>query len=356
MFRFMDSFDNYNAPAVGALGKWQSYVVVSSDVLTIQPGLGRNGGAALQYSAGTNPTYLQGVISSPLSRVVVGVALSVLAFPLQEVPILSFVDTITTQVTVALLPNGQIRFHEGTLGGATLATSSASVITATNNFFYLEFDITFNSITGAIVLHANGANVTLSASTGLNTAPSGNNNFNVHRIGLTDSGANPSGGSKWLYDDFYIVDTTGPANNTFLGDTRIACMFPNGNGPVTQMTPNGAATNWQCVNEASEDGDTTYVSSATAGQKDLYTKNASPADTGPIFAAQLCSVARKDDAGTRSIANTVRSNATDLDGATKPLNTTYSWFLDIYETDPNTGSPWTKTGFDAAWIGVKVAV
>lgn len=353
---FCDSFDNYNSPAIAALGKWQTLTDTNSK-LSITSGTGRNSTNSLKCTAPSSSGFLQGVTSA-VSSIIVGFALKVDAFDATiEAPFLAFLDSSTYQLTVSVLSNGQIRFRSGRIDtGSTLSTSSASVITATNNYFYLEFQITFNSATGALVLHSNGVNVPLSASSGLNTAPSGNNFFQTFQIGGCMPSISYSTATTYEYDDLYMLTTTGGTNTSFLGDVRIACVFPNGAGSSTQFTPNGAATNWQCVNETSEDGDTTYVSSATAGQKDLYTKQATPATTGPIFGVQFCSVARKDDAGARSIANTWLSGATAQDGATKALNQTYGWFLDMTESDPATGVAWTKTGFDAAQQGAKVAV
>jgi hypothetical protein len=355
---FMDSFDNYATPAIGALGKWQTLVLSGgAPTLSIAAGFGRNGTAALKAVCGTAgvPTYLQGVLSGPLTRIVYGFAINVTTFEAtHETPFLAFLDTNVGQVYVTFLPNGQIRFRSGSPTGTILATTNASVLTATGVYFYLEFDITFNSATGALALHVNGVNAPLSTSSGLNTAPSGNNNFNTHQLGYPTSVTVPSS-SVFYVDDLYMVSTAGGSNTTFLGDVRVVCVFPNGPGASTQFTPNGAATNWQCVSEVSEDAGTTFVSDANVGDEDLYTKGSIPVNTGQIFGIQLCAVAQKDAASGRSLANITLSGATTTPGATHALGLSYAWFLDIQEQDPNVAAPWTFTTFQAAQIGVKVA-
>lgn len=353
---FVDSFDNYNSMTIAELGKWQTYVQGTNMVMSIAAGFGRNGGAALKIPVVTSTdTYLQRVLpGGALARVVMGFAVNVTVFePTVEIPLFQFVDINTGQVCVTLLPNGQMRFRSGTLGGAILSTSTGSVIDATNVYFYLEFDITFNGATGALVLHKNGVNVPLSASSGLNTAPSGNNSFNTYRVGTASGGALFATSTIYI-DDHYYLSTSGGVETGFLGDSKAVVFFPNGAGSSTQFTPNGAGTNWECVNQTSEDGDTTYVSDATPGDKDLYTLQDSPANTGTIFGIQLCSVWRKDDAGSRTAANTIKSGTTTLDGATIAISETYAWGLDIVEQDPNTSSAWTKTTLDALEAGVKV--
>ena len=365
---FIDSFDNYNAPAIGALGKWQSYINNWSNnaagAITVNPTGGRNSGSALECAVvpgGTlveNPgSYMQGVLGTALNRIVMGFAFNVAVFASSnEVPFLQFVDGTTGQVCVSFDSGGHIIFRSGTNTGAILSQSTGSVLSATNVYQYLEFDITFNSSTGAIVLHKNGVNVTLSASTGLNTAPSGNNTLNVYRIGVpgTDNfGGFSTSTCDYFFDDLYIVSTSGGQNTTFLGDVRAVCLFPSANSAV-QLTPVGAPANWECVNQTSEDGDTTYVFGSVVGNKDLYAKQATPSNTGQIFGIQLCSVARKDDAGSRSCINVIQSGATLGSGATQQVSESYAWYLDIMEQDPNASSAWTKTTIDAATVGAEV--
>jgi hypothetical protein len=353
---FMDSFDNYATPAIGALGKWQTLVDAGS-LTSIASGAGRNGTNAFKVNPNNQSgagAYLQGVLATPLARIVYGLAVKVTLFDaLHEMTFLGFFDVNVGQVIVTILPNGQIRFRSGSATGTVLATSNASVITATNVYFYLEFDITFDTVNGAIVLHANGVNVPLSASSGFDTAPSGHDSFNTHQLGYLNSSVLST--TTYFIDDLYMLSTTGGQNTSFLGDVRVVCVFPNGAGASTQFTPNGAGTNWQCVNEVSEDAGTTFINDANVGDEDLYTKQSIPVNTGQIFGIQQCAVAQKDAASGRSFANINLSGATTTAGATHALGLTYAWYLDVFEQDPNAASAWTFTTFQAAQIGVKVA-
>jgi hypothetical protein len=361
MLLFVDSFDNYATPAIAALGKWQT-VQDANAILSIAAGQGRNGTNAFkmtgQASIGSNGSYLQSVlVTGSQPSLVVGLAVNVSAFDaLNTHGLLRFLDVTTPQVTLSWLPTGQLQVTRGDSGGTVLGTSTGSVISATGSYFYIEIKITFNTLAGTIDVRAAGVPVAgLTGLTGLNTAPSGADGASVIHLGSCKPVSIAAATDTAFVDDFYVLSTTGGVNVNFLGDVRVVCVFPNGAGASTQFTPNGAAANWQCVSETSEDGDTTYVADANIGDKDLYVKQATPVTTGPIYAVQLCSVARKDDSGVRSIANTVLSGATAEDGATQALGTTYAWYLDIMESDPNTAGPWTKTTFDAAQIGVKVA-
>ena len=69
---------------------------------------------------------------------------------------------------------------------------------------------------------------------------------------------------------------------------------------------------------------------------------------------QLATVARKDDAGGRSLRTVLKSGATTASGATRLLGTTYALHDDRFEVDPATGTAWTRAGVDALQAGVEV--
>ncbi len=72
------------------------------------------------------------------------------------------------------------------------------------------------------------------------------------------------------------------------------------------------------------------------------------------MAVQVATAARKDDAGSRSLRALIRSGATTANGATRVLGTSYALYDDRFETDPATGTAWTKAGVDALEAGVEV--
>jgi hypothetical protein len=73
-----------------------------------------------------------------------------------------------------------------------------------------------------------------------------------------------------------------------------------------------------------------------------------------ILALQLATVARKDDAGSRSLRAVLRSDAVTATGATRSLATSYVLYDDPFDTDPATGGNWTRGAVDALEAGVEV--
>src|SRR5205823_1781537 len=72
---------------------------------------------------------------------------------------------------------------------------------------------------------------------------------------------------------------------------------PNGAGSTTQWTPVGCTPNWQCVDEATSDGETTRVESSTIGNVDMYAIQDIAPNGGTVVSVTISAVARADNTG-----------------------------------------------------------
>lgn len=190
--------------------------------------------------------------------------------------------------------------------------------------------------------------------------------FEMSYTGDTQTSANATanqlqmskaGGSGDLrVDDLYICDGTGGVNDDFLGDIRVEALFPNGNGNSSQFDGSDGNTtdNYLLVDDTtSPDGDTTYVQSPDAGDKDTYAyTNLTPA-TGTVYGLQIVPYARKTDAGARSIVSVARHSGSETDGPVQALSTSFVYYPDIRETKPGGGS-WSISDVNGAEFGQKV--
>jgi hypothetical protein len=95
-----------------------------------------------------------------------------------------------------------------------------------------------------------------------------------------------------------------------------------------------------------------YIKSSTANQKTDFAHQAMSL-TGTILGVIHRTLARKDDAGARSIKQICESGGTEELSATYALGSSYSYYDDILETDPHTSAQWTVSNFNAATFGVK---
>lgn len=275
----------------------------------------------------------------------VGFAFKCASLPSTSGDIIALMDGAVVHVTLRLTTAGALAV---TRNGTVLGTS-ANVISA-GSYFYIELKAKIDDSTGTYDVQVNGGNVL--TGTGADTRNAGNATADTVRIGINLVAGNFS--STLDFDDLYICDGQGSTNNTFLGDVRVDAYLPAGAGNSTQLTAS-AGSNYQCVDDSTPNGDTDYVQSATTSQKDTYDFTNMSHTPSTIFGVQILMSAKKDDAGTRSIAAVTRSAGSDTDGTTQALSTSYVYYREIRETDPNGPAAWTKTSFNAAEFGVKVA-
>lgn len=222
-----------------------------------------------------------------------------------------------------------------------LGTSAAGVF-VNNTWHYVEVDTTISDTVGQMTVRVDGVQVL--NLTGQDTRNAGTGV--VDRIRFMQqgtAGTNPTVD----YDDFVVND----AFST--GERRVEPLRATADSSVA-FTPNSGVTNFSRVNETLVDGDTSYVSSSTVGQRDLYTIGSLSSTPATIEAVQITSFAEKTDASTRTIANSVQSAGTDSDGSAFALAASYSKFERIMLTDPNGGGAWTASRVNNLLLGPKL--
>jgi hypothetical protein len=338
--RFCDSFDHYNTAQIPR--KWSGVIGAP----TIQSGTARTG-SAMKTTGGSVGAYKA---LTAQSTWIVGFASNLEATATGALLTLYDTSNAAPQVTLKAESSGLLTVRRGSDSGTVLGTtSSAHPIGA---WCYVELKVLISGTVGTVDVQINGVNVL--SLTGQNTKSTAAATADTIIVNSAVPTANGSGYTQNReIDDLYVCDGTGAANNTFLGDVTVQCVFPTGAGATTGWAHTGAATNWQAVSETPADDDTSYVSTSSVGAVDSYAHGAVGA--GTVFGVQLCLEARKTDTGARVIQPLVRSGGADSPGSMVPLSTSYQIYTDIRETDPNTGLAWTTSGINAAEIGEKLA-
>lgn len=259
-------------------------------------------------------------------------------------PLIQFIDP-NNAVMLSVLPRvGTFRVQNGS--NTVLGTADVSITTYV--WHYLEVKVNLNSTTGSVVLRLN--NEEILNVTGVNTV--GSSAFT--RPGMIGFG-NSGDSVKTEVDDIYICDDQGSSHNDFLGDGAVRRLNPNAVGDFSQFTNSGGGDNYQDVDETDPDGDTTYVESRVAGQKDTYNFQDITDDPASISSVTVKSFVKKTDAGARTFVHVARSSSTELDSAViYPSAVTYRYMASQFPTDPATSAAWTKAGLNAAQFGFKV--
>lgn len=168
----------------------------------------------------------------------------------------------------------------------------------------------------------------------------------------------PGGAGRTWHDDVYLCDSTGTRNNDFLGDIRVYETTPTADGHYEEWTPLSGSNHAAMVNEIPPDGDGSYVSSDTIGQRDTYVfpfpDTPLPAITVPF--RQALFYASKDLGGPRRFAILLRQNSADFLSSTDfyPSLGSYIYFREIFETNPLTGVDWVAADLVACEMGQEI--
>jgi hypothetical protein len=282
-------------------------------------------------------------LAASAATFIAGFALNVSTAPGAVIGVAWFQDAGTTQLTLAVTTDLRLAVYRGTSAGTLLGQTSANAIAA-GTYAYVEFKPTFDGSAGAAEVRVNGVAVLTLA--GVNTIQSANASANQLALGVDRT---PTGTYNVFWDDLYLLDTTGSANNNFLGDARIDALYPSADGNYSQFSTSSGSTHYTLVNEATPDT-TSYVQSATVNQKDCYAMQ-DLTITNTVAAVQVNNAALKDNSGSRSLSNLVRSGTTDSTSTAQALTTSLAYYTNILETDPATGVAWVQAGINGMQAG-----
>jgi len=335
--RFIDSFDHYDTADITR--KWTSAI----SVIAISTTTPRNGTQCLGSSGATQ--YVIKTLDDQATWVV-GFGFKVTNFPTTLQYLLKFYDSATAQVVLGLNADGILEVRRG-ITAVTGGKSSLSI--HTNTWCFIEMKVTIADSIGAGTCVVKVNNETwITVATGQDLQVSANATANSIRLhGVV---------ANTYFDDVYICDGTGGVNDDILGDCRVECLMPDGNGNVSNWTGSdgNSVDNYLHVDEVSPDDDVSYNEDSTPANQDLYAIDALAETPVTIHGVQTNIMAKKDDAGARSVMSLVRSGGTTYDGDTHALSEgSYVDYTETYEEDPDTAAAWIEAGVNAVEVGVE---
>ena len=245
-------------------------------------------------------------------------------------------DGSNTQIKLGVLSNGRLRVYRD---GTTLATSAVGALLTPGNSIHVQIKVVFSQTVGTVEVKINDA--TVISLVDQDTCSSANEYCDSILLG------NQDGIASCYFDNFWMDDLN------FNGDLAIETLYPNGAGATTGWSPS-AGSNYACVDELTENGDTDYVYSATPDAVDTYTYGNLPELTGTVKAVQVNMYAKMDENGANKIAPVVRPSTVDRVGDTKSVNSIYEHFSQLYTTNPDDASAWTIASVNGSEFGIKV--
>jgi hypothetical protein len=160
-----------------------------------------------------------------------------------------------------------------------------------------------------------------------------------------------------FFDDVMINDTSGNSDNSLVGNSRIFAMRPNAAGSKTEWTPL-SGNNYENVDEVVVDDDTTYVSTDTNNEVDLYNVESPSLPTSlsgwEVKRVWTEAIAKTDSADTDAISVGVKSGESENWGSSIALTTTYAAYPgNVLTTNPADDEAWETDDLTNIEIGIK---
>ena len=239
-----------------------------------------------------------------------------------------------TNLKLSVMTDYSINLYDN--GNSLLSSTSAGVFPDLQ-WFYFEMKLVVHATAGEVVMKINEEVVM--NETGIDTQYTAGDYTRLLYFTSINYERNI------YYDDMYVDDSQ------FHGDCRVRTFMPTSNG-YTNFTPS-TGSNYENVDETTPDEDTTYNEASDDGDKDSYGITSSI--NGPIIGVQLNNYARKTGDLIVKTKDLVKSGGTDyLSTEEKNQSTSYDYTVSMWENDPDTSSPWTQAGLDAAEFGIEI--
>jgi hypothetical protein len=308
---------------------------------------GRRNRNAIEISVGTQYDYL---LPSADNVIIIGFAIKPTIFPSTTMNLVvgsnSNNNTLLAQFVVRLNSDGTLELFR--LGSFTEGSTSAITL---NEWNYFEIKVDAQNA-GSAEIKLNGSTEIDDVSGDYQNGTAGINHIRLGAVGL-------SLGNVQL-TDYYVMNDSGSTNNDFIAttsyDVHVGSRLPTADGTTNDFTPLNAGDNYVEVNDVDgPDNDTTYNSSSTASNIDLYGMEDIESFPSSVLGVKLSNIVRKTDGTNRTIKNVTRQGGTNYESSeTAGVSIQYGALTTIQETDPDTGVAWTEAGVNSAEFGVKL--
>lgn len=234
--------------------------------------------------------------------------------------------------SIKLLSNGSITvLSTNSSSSITRATSQPNIISP-NTWYYLEAKIvTSTNSTGSIQIKVDTTTVISSSSISTVVLNSGINTFYI-----------PGNSYKIVYDDIYILSTSGSVNNNFLGIQKVYVSYPNSVGTYSSWNSSGSLISGG------------YIYTNNSGDISTFNIEDFNSTLSTVTGVQLGLNTIKEGSNTRTISGYL-FNPTDY-LSTKQFKSSNSVKsnLTVYDQHPSSVT-WTRSNLNTIEFGIKNA-
>lgn len=225
---------------------------------------------------------------------------------------------------------GQLQLRTGNYNGAIVATTPGPVITA-NGWWHIEARL-FSDATGNIEVRVEGIPVIdYDADTSAAVCA---------QVSVINDPTGGGAGVIMYIKDYVVWNGAGTYNNDFLGSVLVHSLAPVSDVQLN-WTPSTGATGWPILDNVPPN-DAQYISAGTPAPNPYICEVSDlPIEVTSVKALMSVVRARKTDGGDGSLQVSAISQGDIVSGANRPITTAMTYWRDVFETDPDTGLPWS---------------
>lgn len=160
-------------------------------------------------------------------------------------------------------------------------------------------------------------------------------------------------GESVFIKDLVIWDSNGTQNNSVMGTVIVRGLKPNADVTLGGWVPSTGTTGFNLLNKTTPN-DATYLSADDAPPALMsFDLENLPPDITSVRGLVPVVRMRKVDGGDANVQSGLSPNGTDWDdGADRPITSSFTYYFDISELDPATGTPWSPPAVDNVKIRI----
>lgn len=228
----------------------------------------------------------------------------------------------------------------GDSSGTVVETSDPCVLSGS----YQHFECRFEAATGSFEARVNG--VTRLSVTGA-SFPDGAS----AQVLIGCSGQGTFGFPAYMgVDDLYAWDDTAGGAADFIGDKKVWTRFPASDGALQGWTPSVGSDGYAMLDNNPPNDAVDYLQADNAGSdvdRSEFGIAAFPAEVVSVAGVVIATRLFKTDAGDAKAQVSVISGGAEALGAEHALSMAPTWYHDVFETDPDTGTVWSLAAVNA---------
>lgn len=338
---WMDGFTHYGGTKELLLdGLYAENGTIQTELSILQI---RTGSHALRFKAGTVSQILRKVL--PGSRATVGVGTAIYLPILPTEPntnlVCQYLDAVNTPiVTFTIATTGAVEARLGSHTGTLLGSTEPILVADAYN--HVEVEVFQSETVGTIKVRVN--NILLLNLSGLN--------IGVLPIAQIGWGPRITGEAivEQFIDDIFIWDDTGSINDTFLGDRQVHTLMPNGDLAAADWTKSTGGVGFSLIDDQPPD-DGTFISAPNLNDISEFDLEDLPVEVTSVAAVMTLARLKKSDSGTAQVTvGLANIGAGDAAGVDRPITTVETYWIDVFDTNPNGGARFTPAEVDGAAI------